>query len=256
MGSLTDGAPPSPPSPGREWYLPEDFYFLDSPGFPTALAARVTARYIARWTDRYEVYPLSGVPMRKGRLPRSRAAREKLIDELFDWLESLPDGLGATVCNLYQQDVILLNQHDGIPGFVGASPAEFEQLQDAWQANKLPADLYYPAQAERVVVEAVQQLGGVFRFPQRYSPLRWARRNLSEGRQIPEYSDEDGQETFISACRTFQQALLVRMLQLRELSTKEAENELNRLGRLSYEVGQAMLRNKGDEYKQLQDLDE
>ena len=131
------------PGHGREQYLPEDVHFVDQARVPFNLAVRVTARHVAQWADRYQAYPLSGTgaappsasaSWREGALPNDLAAREVLIDDLFDWLER-QRVLFQTAVNLYHGERPVLEQHEGIPGVLALTRDEFAQLQDTWERH-------------------------------------------------------------------------------------------------------------------------
>src|SRR4051812_47620475 len=107
--------PIQPASSGRNYYLPEEFYFSD-PDFPIALAAQVTARHVAHWSNRYRAAKrttATGESVREEALPKKIDARDQLIQELFEWLPSL---LSVAALSLYKDDQVLLDQDDGIPG--------------------------------------------------------------------------------------------------------------------------------------------
>src|SRR5439155_24409184 len=122
------GWPPAdwPPAPGREYYLPEDYYFYGPGRVSVGEAARVTAQCVAQWTDRYEAFTVGSRTYRKkGPLPEDTKAREALIDKVFTDLGSLPE-LEFYHCavNLYLGDVQVLAQGDGIPGILELKPDE------------------------------------------------------------------------------------------------------------------------------------
>lgn len=240
--------PLCPPGPGRTHYLPEDFYYFGKVSVPLELAARVTARHLARWADRFEVYPL-GQPRdcRAGPLPADPDARQAIIDELFDWLAALRVEIYVAVANLYLGDVRLLHQPDGVPGTLALTPDEFADLQRAWEHHGLPRDLYYPADQQRTAIEPVEIHGGLVRLAVRYTPLRWLHRDHAamETMQVP--SDEQRARSFAAACRQFMQALLLRMAELSEPGRETARTEIAQLGALHREVMFASLRARGAE---------
>src|SRR5712692_2105228 len=106
--------------------------------------------------------------------------RERLIDELYDWLEahlSAEDNSAyATAVSLWNGDTVALDQSEGFPGLLRLTAEQFKELQRAWLSQGLPDDLYYPSRLRRVVAEPVQLHGGVVLRPTVYSPRKWAQR--------------------------------------------------------------------------------
>lgn len=246
MGSLTEGAPTWSPGPDRDWYLPEESYFVDTPGFPLEVAARVTAQSVARWADRYQAYSLvRPSERREGVVPDDPMAREALVETVFDWLETQPESERIPVFNLYAGSAPLLDQSDGVPGIMAISQGQFAELQQAWERHGLPRDLYYQASEQRIVVEPAELLGGVVRLPQRYSPLRWARRSQGEVDIPSAPGEEERKKRFVEACGQFQQALLLRLYELGEPEPYGDADERDKLHRLMKELTQAMHRAMG-----------
>src|SRR5260370_3915314 len=210
------------PGPGREHYLPEDAHFVDQARVPFNLAARVTARCVAQWADRYQAYPLSGTGAapspasarwREGALPTDPGGREALIDDLFDWLERQRVLLQAAV-NLYHDEQPVLEQHEGIPGVLALTRDEFVQLQDTWEHHGLPRDLYYPLRDQRTVIEPVGRHGGIVRSYEHYSPLGWAQRDPTARAALHVPSEETRADAFFAARKQFMEALLRRGTEL------------------------------------------
>ena len=211
--------PTRPPGLGHAHYLLEtDYFFNDAePRFAMDMAlferaVRITARCVAQWADRYLARPcVQRDLLRQGALPSSIEERELFVDELFAWLAVLPDPILGDVLNLYQRDKLLLDQSDGMAyGFLTLSPKQFAQLQACWAANGLPSDLYYPAAAQRMVIEPVEKWGGVVRIGQRYTPRRWARRDPGAIDAVPVPSEEERVASILAALSQFQNALWLR----------------------------------------------
>src|SRR3990167_9992161 len=79
-------------------YLPEDFYFKNVQDFPCQKAILVTAKTIARWSDSYEariLEPKRGVKVKQrfGDLPKNTNDREKLTEEILNWIWDNSTGL-------------------------------------------------------------------------------------------------------------------------------------------------------------------
>jgi hypothetical protein len=223
--SRTMPPPTRPPGLGHAHYLLEtDYFFNDAePRFAMDMAlferaVRITARCVAQWADRYLARPcVQRDLLRQGALPSSIEERELFVDELFAWLAVLPDPILGDVLNLYQRDKLLLDQSDGMAyGFLTLSPKQFAQLQACWAANGLPSDLYYPAAAQRMVIEPVEKWGGVVRIGQRYTPRRWARRDPGAIDAVPVPSEEERVASILAALSQFQNALWLRRTELME----------------------------------------
>lgn len=241
--SPTLSPPEWDPGPGRLHYLREDYYFFDTTSVPVELAARVTARVVVRWCDRYEAYPLThAVEARTGTLADTLADRESLVDSLIDWLLQIPVDLQAAALNLYRGKERILDQHDGMPGILALRPEQFSELQLSWHQNGLPRDLYYSAEELRSIVEPVERYGGVFLVRVHYSPQRWARRNPIETTTVKLPSEHERAKSFALACRQFMDALKLRISELSEPGRKVDEAEIKRLGTLHRETMLASFR--------------
>jgi len=161
--------PPYPPSGGREYYLPEVYYFFDSKQVPLDAAIRVTAICVAQWSDRFSIPAASSqasateskrdYPGREGELPMPIHERQQAVQALIDWLTQTRGPLGLDL-DLFAGDQAILFQ-DGVLFQLALSPQQFAQLQDCWQTHGLPRDLFYPASQQREVNEPVAYLGGV-----------------------------------------------------------------------------------------------
>jgi hypothetical protein len=177
-------------------YLPELYYLQDQPDFPLSKAIEVTAVTVSRWCFWYEarlIAPASKsiTPIQKsGPLPAELQARQKFVGELVAWLvnNSNPPDLFALRLDdqaLPKQDrVARFDHHDDTDCWVlNLSPQEFSELQLAWQAHGLPADLFYPEGMQICVpypgkswrARLLRRLGG-----QRcYTPKQWEREKSS-----------------------------------------------------------------------------
>jgi hypothetical protein len=212
-------------------YLPEDDYFDHDSVVPLNVAARVTARCLARWADRYRARRLTGSdPIREGYLPGDASARETEIADVMGWLmEQVGYRVFEACLSLHHEDIWLLDAHDGFPGSLFLLPDQFAELQDCWERYGLPRDLYYPSQERRVVVEPVERYGGVFRVYQRYSPRRWANRDLAMIQAIRVPSDPERAESFIRSCEEFARRLLLRRFELSEPGRERDDDEIKAL---------------------------
>jgi hypothetical protein len=170
-----------PPGPGRSHYLPDSVYF-DDPWDDQGIirASRSTVRCLARLGTRYEAWEVGDLSaVRRGTLPREVEGRDRLIFELHGWLEEKAAPWHLIGFRLWRRSVEILDQHDGPPGILTLTPDEFAALQEWWLREGLPADLYYPAEQQRMGYEQILADGHLVWVERRYSPLRWARRDPS-----------------------------------------------------------------------------
>lgn len=256
MRFLIPGPPGWSPGPGREHYLPEGSYFDEwALSAPEQLehAARVTARTVARWADRYWVFPLTHAAFpsedreRAGSLPADPGAHGAFMDKLFAWLERHGTPVSEAAVNLSLGDQSILEQHDGMPGVLALTPDEFAQLGRIWVRHGLPSDLFYPARKQRTVVEPVEVHGSVVRARHRYTPREWEQRDEAALAALAQRIPDEGarRQAFIEACRRFVDALSLRMDELAEPGRQYLEGErgeFRRLASLLREVYMAALR--------------
>lgn len=245
--SWTTNLPPEwSPGLGRNHYLPEDYYiagyYSGQPrAVPVDVLARLTAKHVSRWADRFEAYRLIlRSEARNGPLPAEPQTREELIDELFDWFTNiLREDLSMVALNLYIGDQRLLYQHDGIPGVLALTPDEFAELQDVWQRHGLPRDLYYDARQQREVVEPWGRSDRAVLARRRYSPVRWAHRDHVgiEALRVP--NEEERIAAFNKACQEFSRAVVQRIRELQEPGRKGETRKIRQLQRLLAELGRA-----------------
>lgn len=234
---------PSPPGHGsgrsqdeheRTRYLPEGAYLYDGAGTVRAeVVARVTARCVARWSDKYDVRIVNPpVQEKSGRLTPGDAAAQT-IDAVFDWLDSMDASPYAVAFTLYRDGTPLLDQSEGFPGTLMLSRAQFLALQDCWEEQMLPRDLYFPADQQRVVVEPVRGFGGVYRTEKRYTPRQWEQRAQASATFASVPAEDERARAFLSAWTSFSNALMLRILQLSEPGgDAEAADERDRLAKL------------------------
>jgi hypothetical protein len=171
-----------PSGAGRDHYLPEMGYALWWPGAEVGPAERSTVRCVSRWADWCEVFMVGGGgPRRGGPLPPDPTERQAAVEELLDWVEGHLDPFRLSIrmvaINLYARGEVLLEQHDGVPGPLTLSPAQFGQLQDWWEADGLPRDLYYPAREHRALRRTIPGPDGPMEVLDPYTPRQWRARN-------------------------------------------------------------------------------
>ena len=243
----TNALPDWPPGPGREYYLPEYYYYYDTPGFPLSLATRVTASSVAQWADRYEAFTVgSRMYHQQGLLPSYSEEREELINKAVDELESHVE-LYVCAINLYKGDQPLLQQGDGIPGNLTLIPYEFEQLQHDWQSHGLPGDLYYPGKDQVTVVEPIEMHDTVVFAEQRYTPVGWAHRDQAMIEATPIPTEAARIERFVEACMRFVRNVELRKAELREPGRTSTHDEIVRLGQLQSLAVKAARRTQGQD---------
>ncbi|MCX8062590.1 MAG: hypothetical protein N3D16_08410 [Anaerolineales bacterium] len=173
-------------------YLPELYYLQDQADFPIQKAVEVTAVAVSRWCGYYEVRliaPISKamVPTQKsGALPEAISERETFVRGLVAWIfahSNPPDLFSLWLSDRPLSEkgsVAKFDHHDDTCCWVlNLSESEFEELQDAWQAHGLPADLFYPEEKQICVpypgkswkARLIRAFGG-----QRcYTPKQWER---------------------------------------------------------------------------------
>jgi hypothetical protein len=232
-------------------------------------AALVTTRTMARWAEHYRMRLSAMKPTvppaqlqkqlrlaRRGGalpfekiarteeavLPAGLAEREGLIDGFFEEFERHRAYLVQAEVSLYLGEYILLDQSDGMPGPLAASPEEFVQLQTAWEEAGLPRDLYYPVRDERMVIEPVEKYGGVVRTRLYYSPRQWEQRVQVKDAPLPIPSEEERLEAFIAACERFAQAVGLYIAQLSEPGQQAEQGKIQRLRAVFHDVHLAALR--------------
>jgi hypothetical protein len=219
-------------------YLPEPVRFEAMTEGEKLRAARLTARFIAQRATSYAAWPVpEAAPMPPQALPRYRPRRAAVIDEAFDRLigqlaaRGLPWQWVAIV--LYHRSKVLLDQHDGIPAHLFLTGDQFAQLQEHWRRSGLPEDLYFPAEAERVVTEPVAMFGGLVLGPGRYSPLQSARREAGPPPEVSVPGEEERELALIEAGVKFIGALGRRRAELTETGRVVDDDELVKVNALS-----------------------
>jgi hypothetical protein len=237
-------------------------------------SARITTRTMALWASRYAMHLYArkltippeewqtwvrrgrqgAIPpheqirrAQEGNLPTGREEREALIDAFFREFQEIkrlgiqvsPSGMGIS---LFLDEAILLEQDDGMPGPLAASPEEFALLQASWEQAGLPRNLYYAARDERLVMDGEERYGGVVRRWYIYSPRQWEERLQARIKPLPIPSEEKRLETFIAACDRFAQAVALRIAELSEPGQQINPTRLQHLKTVYHEVSLAALR--------------
>src|SRR3990167_2481095 len=172
-------------------YLPEDFYFKNVQDFPCQKAILVTAKTIARWSDSYEakiLEPKRGVKVKQrfGDLPKNTNDREKLTEEILNWIwENSRD---EHYFNLYFKNKSIIKNgnfealfsypdNDDVWG-LELSKDQFIALQKELKKNNLPEELFYEKSKEIIAIPKYYQkcsklrrilFGGTYAF----SPKTW-----------------------------------------------------------------------------------
>lgn len=212
-------------------YLPEPVRFDALDLGEKVRVARLTAQFVARFATSYQAWLVTDRrTIQQGTLPRDRRRRASVIGEAFDQVEALLTlrGLPREWIGLilYYRKWLVLDQHDGIPARLYLTPEQFAQLQEYWQREGLPGDLYFPAEAERVVTEPIRMFGGLILGPGHYSPLQWDRRESipPPGMSVP--GEEERELAFIDAGIKFVGALGRRRAELTEPGRTSDDDEL------------------------------
>jgi hypothetical protein len=136
------------PEPLTE-YRPNPSYLYESSDFDVDAAAKVLVNCLARWATDYEFWPV-GFPedARRGSLPTDRAARDALLETLWQWLHdwwtSRPEYEGLLLNGVYLRrgSELLFDQHDAFSDGtrVFLTGAQVRQLRDCLVQHGLPVD--------------------------------------------------------------------------------------------------------------------
>jgi hypothetical protein len=222
-------------------YLPEPWHFFGPrdegataprADFPWERAAHAVARCAARWATHYWACPtFHREPIREGRLPATAAGRAAFVDELFAWFaRENPEGWFCAELSLRRGERAVLDAHDGFPGPLYLTPAQFVVLQRCLVAADLPADLYYPWEEQRRVVEPVKEpgpRGAVYRGVVAYSPRQWAHRDPATVAKLRVPGEAERRARFGRDAHRFQRAILRRMRELREPGRDPRSDEVH-----------------------------
>lgn len=246
--SSTGGFVAPPSSDGRAVYWLENLRLIssESQGMETVpdllkRAIRMTAQLVAHWADHYEAEIILQRPLidrrRKGTFPRSRPAREALVKELFNWLEMFGEPLTVGVVYLFRDNTPLFLIQDGACSLF-LEPDEFVNLQEAWERDELPRNLFYPKSALRTILQPIEKHGGIVWSYKSYTPLEWSHRQKeAELSQVP--SEQQRIQTFVEVCERFAQAIRLRIAELSEPGRELDEEGIERLRRLHQEANLA-----------------
>ncbi len=174
-------------------YAAELFYLQDQRDFPFQKAVLVTARAVAQWCSHFQarlIVPPEKytVPTEKqGILPTDTVEREAFITELVQWIfaNSMVDELFYLLLDdepIPQVSKVARFDHhdDTCCWFLNLTESEFGSLQNAWQENDLPIDLFYP---EQKIVCVPYPGNGIkatvlrlFGAKKCYTPMQWQTR--------------------------------------------------------------------------------
>lgn len=220
------------PGEGVEFFLPDVQIAVDIAPDDVMRAAHTVALVVARWGDRFEAYELGRRgEARSGPLLGSLTERERLINQAWKWLGTLRGLPWLLALNIWRGEAPLLEQHDGIPGVLVLSRAEFAFVQAALRECSLPADLYYPAIDQRVGTEYQEKDGGVVLVERRYTPSQWARRNQRSEHLTPP-TEEERRSRFVEETELYVQHVNRRVLELREPGRTPSPETLARMAAL------------------------
>lgn len=241
--------------PPEEVYLPEDYYWQNR-DFDRARAALVTLEYLSQWADKYEVYPHVHNPENRheGTLPSESDERKRLVDREFAWLIEQDKYPALLAFNLTRGEDTLIDQHDGIPGPMILTPQQFAHLQDEWQQNGLPRDLYYRQGEDIVGVEAVEIYGGRVRVHKRYTPLQWRERQGIAIEELPVPTEEERAEALVAACAAFAAVLARRLYELMEPGRERDEKLMAIVATLAGAAHKLSAVTKGGDRKKLDEI--
>lgn len=176
-------------------YLAELYYLQDQAAFPYRKAVLITATTVGRWSRYYyaELIAPTSVhtdPKRKtGPLPVNPQANELFVTQLLTWL--FEDSASRELFRLRMSAEPVaeaggeaqFDHHDNPASWVlRLTASQFAQLQAAWEAHRLPTDLFYP-EGQTICIpypgEGVKaRLLRLLRVQKCYTPKRWEARNM------------------------------------------------------------------------------
>jgi hypothetical protein len=242
--STSEQFPPSDPwrqglGRGQLLYLPESYYFNEAiwqkasgqQDYDYKLEAfvqrviEVTVREVARWADRYwaectfDEGARRNTSQHEANLPSDRRGNRAAVDEIFAWFRQHKapiTQLNKARLILYQGDSFLYRQGDEVPGLLGLSQHQAEELADVWIQYDLPRDLYFSAREVRTVIEPTVKFGSVVRQLKSYTPLEWKHRDASAVTDMSVPAEEERIRRFVNSCRDITESLLLRITELRE----------------------------------------
>lgn len=138
-------------------YSAELYYLQDQKDFPFQKALLVTSTTVVQWCHYFDaeiIAPKTNhiTPKRKsGALPASSTEKDLFIADLLHWLleHSLSHDLFRLLLDtepIHHQKTAKFNHPDDTCCWtLNLSEEEFKQLQQQWQNNNLPPDLFFPA---------------------------------------------------------------------------------------------------------------
>ncbi len=174
-------------------YLPESYYFQDTPDFPSLKAILETAKEVGKSCKYFYASNLSPINKtveieKSGELPKNPTERMEFIDKLINqlWQESYRVFrlyLDYNPIDIKQGHDYKFAMHEHVSGWSLNIPEPvFVTLQDAWGKVSLPKDLFYPEHLSVCVpypgtsiwARISRKLGA----QKCYSPLQWDHRKI------------------------------------------------------------------------------
>lgn len=174
-------------------YFPELYYFFDTKNFPIDKAELVTAKKISEWCIFYKaglVTAKQGIKekIQEDKLPDTIEEKHKMIQQLFDWINS--NSQDNSLFTLFLNDKEIINNgvelnkfdhHDDTCCWIlNLLEQEFKELQNAWQEAGLPKNLFYLEGTETKIIKPNGLIGTIltkFGFTiensKIYTPKRW-----------------------------------------------------------------------------------
>lgn len=175
-------------------YLPELHYFQDERSVAFDKSIDVTAGAVAQWCSFYSaelLEPVRGMEKStvEGQLEDDKA---KHVAGLLSWLRQyskLPDLFRL---HLHSESIapkteaMLYYPDDICCCMLNLSEAQFQTLQNAWEENGLPRDLFYE-EVQAVCIPTKNTLANILRkigiqSTQCYSPRRWEEKEKQKTR--------------------------------------------------------------------------
>jgi hypothetical protein len=134
---------------------------------------------------------------------------------------------------MFEGEELVLTNTQHSPTRLFLTPTQFQDFQACLAAKGLPPDLFYPAAAQRRIVEPTAyrtgdgRLLGYYQAEVSYSPLQWLDRRpeMIEAIKVP--SEAERRRAMHHACAEFLLHLLMRIQELHEVGAPDPTGEEN-----------------------------
>ena len=169
----------------------ENYYYTQHEDVPFQQIVSVTVATISRWCTHFAALITSPKSKdiapreREGQLPEDVGQREAFVKEILEWIFVNSDIEHHFYLDLYDgsdddpmRACKFMYADDGGMWLLYLTEDEFAELQDVWEANGLPRDLFFPSDEWRYVPHSgkglMDRLLRGIGIPKRYTPRQWA----------------------------------------------------------------------------------